>query len=181
MRLTLILTAALLASCNRVPELKSLGQIPDFELTSQTGQKVSLNDLKGRVWVADTIFTNCQGPCPMMTSRMRGVAKEVASLTNVRMVSLSVDPERDTPDALLAYSKNFQANPAQWLFLTGQAETLNHVTDQGLHLTKVDGSLEHGTKFALVDQKSEVRGYYRPFDREELQKLVSDIRYLAGR
>lgn len=177
----LILTAVLLASCSREPELKSLGQIPKFELISQTGQKVSLNDLKGRVWVADTIFTNCQGPCPMMTSRMRGVAKEVASLANVRIVSLSVDPERDTPEALLAYANNFQANPAQWLFLTGQAEALNQVTDQGLHLTKVDGSLEHGTKFALVDQKSEVRGYYRPFDREELQKLVSDIRYLAER
>jgi len=177
----LILTAVLFASCNRVPELKSLGQIPDFELISQTGQKVSLNDLKGRVWVADTIFTNCQGPCPMMTSRMRGIAKEVAGLANVRIVSLSVDPERDTPEALLAYGKNFQANPAQWLFLTGQAEALNQVTDQGLHLTKVDGSLEHGTKFALVDQKSEVRGYYRPFDREELQKLVSDIRYLSTR
>ncbi len=179
MRTLLIFALLTLSACKRAPELQRFGQVPPFELVSQTGQKTTLADLKGHVWVADAIFTNCQGPCPMMTSKMRGVAKEVESLADVRIVSLTVDPEHDSPEVLTAYAKEFQAKPAQWLFLTGAKEVLNQVSQDGLHLSKVDGSLEHGTRFALVDKTGEVRGYYRPFEKAEMKKLVSDIRDLA--
>ncbi len=175
-----LLTAGL-GGCSRAPELQKFGQVPEFELVSQTGQKVTLASLKGHVWIADTIFTQCQGPCPMMTSKMRRVAAEVAAVPAIRIVSVTVDPAHDTPEALLGYSKSFHANPEQWLFLTGAPEVLNRVSLDGLHISKVDGSLEHGTRFALVDQNAEVRGYYQPFNEEQLKQLVADAKYLAAR
>jgi protein SCO1/2 len=154
--------------------------VPDFELISQTGRKVDLADLKGKVWVADTVFTTCTGPCPMMSARMRRLALEFASVPNVRMVSFTVDPAHDTPGVLLEYSKHFPAAPNRWLFLTGEQSVLNRVSLDGLHLSHVDGSLDHSAEFVLVDADTLVRGFYFPFDKERLKQLTSDIRYLAG-
>jgi protein SCO1/2 len=169
-----------LTACGAQHRLKYFGQVPDFELTSQTGEKVRLADLKGKVWVADTFFTTCTGPCPMMSSRLRSVAKEVSSLANVRFVSFTVDPAHDTAQALLEYSRHFPATPGRWYFLTGPQDVLNKVSKDGLHLSQVDGSLDHSTEFALVDADTLVRGYYLPFDREELKRLIEDVRSLAG-
>ena len=160
--------------------LPYLGKVPDFTLTSQTGGKVTLADLKGKVWVADTFYTTCPGPCPMMSSHMSTVARQTASLANVRLVSLSVDPEHDTPAVLLAYAQRYHADPERWFFLTGPRLDLNHVSVDGLHLSIVDGTLDHNIKFALVDANALVRGYYNPFDRKQFAQLSSDIRSLAG-
>jgi hypothetical protein len=75
---------------------------------------------------------------------------------------------------------NFHASADTWLFLTGTQKALNLVGEKGLHLTKVDGSLEHSTQFVLVDRDAHIRGYYFPFDRDQLRRLVSDARALAG-
>jgi len=151
-----------LTACGASPRLKYYGQVPNFELTSQTGQKIALADLKGKVWVADTIYTSCTGPCPMMSARMHTVAKNVAALAKVRIVSITVDPAHDRPDALLTYSKHFEAAPDRWFFLTGPPSALNHLTMDGLHLSPVDGTFDHSTKFVLVDSNALIRGYYLP-------------------
>lgn len=169
-----------LEGCGASYRLQYYGQVPDFELTSQTGRKVTLADLKGKVWVADTIYTTCPGPCPMMSSHMSTVAREVASLANVRIVSFTVDPAHDTPAALLSYSQRYHAAPDRWFFLTGSQRALNHVSFDGLHLSQVDGTLNHNIEFALVDADTIVRGYYSPFDREQLNRLIADARSLAG-
>jgi protein SCO1/2 len=169
-----------LAACGSGHRLQSYGPVPDFELMSQTGGKVALADLKGKVWVADTVFTTCTGPCPMMSARMRRLALEFASVPNVRMVSFTVDPAHDTPEVLLEYSKHFPAAPNRWLFLTGQQSVLNRVSMDGLHLSHVDGSLDHSEEFVLVDANTVVRGFYFPFDKDRLKQLTSDIRFLAG-
>ncbi len=161
-------------------QLRYFGQVRDFELTSQTGRKITLADLKGKVWVADTFFTTCPGPCPMMSQRLHTIAKQVAALSNVRFVSITVDPAKDNPAALLEYSRHFDAAPDRWFFLTGPQSALNAVGMQSLHLSLVDGSLDHSTEFALVDADTLVRGYYLPFDRDQMKKLVEDIRSLAG-
>ena len=169
-----------LAGCGASYRLQYYGQVPDFELTSQTGRKVTLADLKGKVWVADTIYTTCPGPCPMMSSHMSTVARAVASFANVRIVSFTVDPAHDTPDVLLPYSRRYHAAPDRWFFLTGSQGALNHVSLDGLHLSQVDGTLDHNIEFALVDANTIVRGYYSPFDREQLNRLIADARSLAG-
>ena len=173
--------ACLLAmGCVRSRALDYYGKVPDFELTSQEGRKITLSDLTGKVWIADTMYTTCTGPCPMMSARMRTVARETASISNVRIVSFTVDPEHDTPEALLAYSKHFRAIPDRWFFLTGQASILDRVSKDGLRLSQVDGSLDHSTEFVLVDRNALVRGFYFPFDAGQLKRLIADARYLAG-
>lgn len=173
------------AGCTASRRLDTYGNVPDFALTSQTGQKVTLADLKGKVWIADTIYTTCPGPCPMMSSRMSSIARQLGPIGNLRFVSFTVDPAHDTPEALLAYSRRYSgasngAN-ARWYFLTGPSQTLNHVSMDGLHLSPVNGSLEHNIEFALVDGKGMVRGYYSPFDPAGVKKLIDDVHYLTSR
>jgi len=175
-----LLAMLAVGACGSRHSLQYYGPVPDFELISQTGRKVALADLKGKVWVADTVFTTCTGPCPMMSARMRRLALEFASVPNVRMVSFTVDPAHDPPGVLLEYSKHFPAAPNRWLFLTGEQSVLNRVSLDGLHLSHVDGSLDHSAEFVLVDADTLVRGFYFPFDKERLKQLTSDIRYLAG-
>ncbi|MDE3194925.1 MAG: SCO family protein [Acidobacteriota bacterium] len=175
------LTSVLFGSaCGLSHHLKDYGPVPDFSLVSQTGQKLTLADLKGKVWIADTFFTTCTGPCPMMSARMRRVGQSLGKFANVRLVSFTVDPAHDTPAVLLDYSKHFNAEPKRWYFLTGPQSLLNEVSMDGLHLSKVDGSLDHATTFALVDGKANVRGYYHPFDPKQLKQLTSDAEWLAG-
>src|ERR1051326_7113622 len=98
MALALCLCVSLvIAACNRKPQLPTLYPLPDFSLTDQTDKTVTLADLRGKVWVADFIFTNCGGTCPLMTDKMRKLQEGLPS--EIRMVSITVDPSRDTPKA----------------------------------------------------------------------------------
>lgn len=175
----LVLLAATQLACTSKP-LEILGAVQDFELTSQAGQAVHLADLKGKIWVADTIFTTCTGPCPMMSARMRAISREVGALPDVRFVSLTVDPEHDTPEALSAYARQFQARPDRWIFLTGTAPALDQVCKGSLALSSVTGDLSHSTRFALVDREARIRGYYISTSPEAMKRLVSDIKALAA-
>jgi protein SCO1/2 len=168
-------------ACRASRRLQDYGAVTDFDLISQTDRKVTLADLRGKVWVADTFFTTCTGPCPLMSARLQKVAREVAGLPNVRFVSFTVDPEHDTPAALLDYAGHFHAAPERWLFLTGPQSILNRVSQDGLRLAPVDGSLDHSTRFVLVDGAARIRGYYSPFEQTQFNRLIEDIRLLAGR
>jgi protein SCO1/2 len=159
-------------SANRLP---ILGEVPDFQLTSQTGATVDRHSLRGHVWVADFIFTTCPGPCPMMSSRMREVQTATAATPDVKLVSFTVDPAHDTPEVLASYAKHFLAQPARWHFLTGPQGTLNHLGLEGFHLNPVDGSLDHSTRFALVDRAARIRGYYSFADDGFLKALLRDL------
>jgi len=171
--------SALFSGCAISHRLPDYGRIPNFDLISQTGRRVTLEDLRNKVWIADTFFTTCTGPCPMMSARMRRLALDLGAEANVRLVSLTVDPEHDSQAALLEYSSRFHARAEQWLFLTGPQESVNRVTMDGLHLSRVDGSLEHSTKFALIDGHARIRGYYLSFDQSQMKQLISDARTLA--
>lgn len=170
----------LLTSCDASHRLQRFGKAPDFELICQTGSRITLADLRGKVWIADTFFTRCTGPCPLMSSKLMKVETALAGLSNVRVVSFTVDPEHDSQPALLEYSRHFRAAPDRWFFLTGSQPALNRVTLDGLHLSKVDGSLDHSTQFVLVDAAGEIRGYYYPFEKERFEQLIRDVRSLAG-
>jgi protein SCO1/2 len=175
-----LLLAAVLASCARKPELPVYGTIPQFELTAQTGQPFDSKSLDGHIWVANFVFTNCPGPCPMMSHQMHGIQEATAATPQVKMVSFSVDPEHDTPPVLAEYAKHFKADPSRWTFLTGPIATLN---DLGLHafkLNKVDGSLDHSTRFVLLDQRRQIRGFYLSSDDGFPKNLLSDLRRLQS-
>jgi protein SCO1/2 len=166
----------LLASCAVRSSLPVLGDVPDFELTAQTGQSITRQMLDGHVWVADFVYTTCPGPCPMMSSRMSQVQKATADLPDVKLVSFTVDPAHDTPPVLAEYAKHFLAEPDRWYFLTGPQSTLNRLGLQGFKLNPVDGNLDHSTRFVLVDRKARIRGYYQFTDDDFPKRLLADVR-----
>jgi protein SCO1/2 len=166
-------------------ELPVYGALPDFELTERGGDGVSLESLKGKVWVADFIFTHCAGPCPLLSSRMSSLQKVVGDLDGVRLVSFSVDPERDTPEVLAEYAQRYHADAQRWLFLTGPKETLYRLVGEGFRLAVADGGpqtglITHSTRFVLVDQQGRIRGYYDGAEPGTAEALLPDIRTLLG-
>jgi protein SCO1/2 len=184
---TLFLLLCLCASvatfgCKRQAELTKFYPVPDFSLIDQTGSSVTLADLKGKVWVADFIFTNCGGTCPMMTDKMRLLQQKLPA--EVRMVSITVDPDRDTPKALAAYAAEHGATRDRWLFLTGDKQSLYDLCVKGFKLpldasggTQVE-PIAHSTRFVLVDQQGEIRGYYTGTEEEDLTRLTSESKSL---
>ena len=179
-RCALLLSAVLLTSCSpKTPPLDRFGAVPEFQLTDQTGQPFDSKVLAGKIWIADFIFTNCPGPCPRMTSQMHQVQEAVFRMPDVRLVSFTVDPARDTPPVLAAYAKLHHASPERWAFLTGPQATLNDLCRHAFKLGFVDGSLQHTTRFVLVDRKSQIRAYYDTSESDSIPKLVSDVHALA--
>jgi protein SCO1/2 len=173
-----ICAIAMLGSCAKHASLPSLGAVPEFTLTDQTGSDfVSASTLAGRVWVADFFFTTCPGPCPRMSSQMHQVQTALAG-QDVRLVSMTVDPEHDTPLVLADYSKHFEAQAGVWFFLTGPRDSLNHLDRDVFKLGDVDGSLDHSTRFVLVDRKSQVRGYYLTSEPDAITRLIADAKSL---
>src|SRR5712691_10775146 len=153
MRLIVIAALLVLSGClAKQPPLPVYGQIPGFALTDETGRPFDRKSLDGKVWVADFIFTTCSGPCPRMSSLMRQVQQASLSMPEVRLISFTVDPERDTPAALARYAVRYQAQPERWHFLTGPRQELNHLAFNAFKLGNVDGSLVHSARLVLLDR-----------------------------
>lgn len=170
--------ALLLVACARVPQLPVLGGVEAFALTDQFGKPFdSKTHLNGRVWIANFMFTTCPGPCPRMSSQMHQVQKEL-EVEGIRLVSFTVDPAHDTPEALLEYAQRFKASPGVWYFLTGSQADLNHLSKDVFKLGEVDGSLEHSTRFVLVDRRGRIRGYYSTVEPDAVASVIRDARLL---
>lgn len=174
-----LLGALVLAGCGGKPPLPAYGVVPDFTLTDQAGAAFqSTAKLSKKIWIADFIFTNCPGPCPRMSSQMHQVQEALNGNDGVRFVSFTVDPARDTPTVLAAYAKHFEADPAKWYFLTGTEADLNRMSRGVFMLGNVDGSLEHSTRFALIDGSGRIRGYYLTSDADAIPTLIADAKRL---
>jgi protein SCO1/2 len=173
---------AIILGCRREPELTRFYPLPDLSLIDQTDRTITLADLKGKVWVADFIFTNCAGTCPMMTDKMRKLQDSLPS--GIHMVSFTVDPARDTSKALAAYAAEHGATRDRWLFLTGDKQSLFNLCMDGFKLPldesggTVAEPIAHSTRFVLVDKDGQIRGYYSGTEEEELQRLASDAKTL---
>jgi protein SCO1/2 len=170
-----------LAGCTASAGLPSYGVVGDFALTDQSSQPfLSENVLRGKVWIADFIFTNCAGPCPRMSAQMRQVEQALLpDIKDLRLVSFTVDPARDTPEVLAKYAERYQAQPGVWFFLTGTQATLHNLARNVFLLGDVNGDLEHSTRFVLIDRKSRVRGYYLTSDEDALPRLIADAKRVA--
>ncbi len=159
--------------------LQKISQVPDFSLTDQTGRTVTLADLKGKIWVANFIFTRCKGPCPLSTLRMAELNKRLTKARKeIQLISFTVDPDHDTPAVLTEYAKPSEADPAYWQFLTGPSADINDIVVKGLlqPLAKEpDGTPAHSTRFVIVDANGSLRGYQDSADPEVLQKLMIDL------
>lgn len=171
------------ALSQRADALPTLANVPDFTLTSQRSETVSLSDLNGHVWVADLIFTTCSGPCLIMTSQMSRVQEATKDEPGLRLVSVSVDPTRDTPERLDWYAKLALADE-RWIFLTGDMAKIRTLAIDGFKLGLENSgdpnAILHSDKFVLVDRDGAIRGYYDGKDESDVNRLISDAHRLMS-
>src|SRR5215469_7618840 len=176
------------------PQLPIIGQIADFTLTNQDGQVTTLAALTNHVWVADIIFTRCAGPCPRMTGQMKSVQESLAPDSNVRLVTLTTDPDYDSPELLKRYGQHFGADFNRWTFLTGTKMGIAGLAAGSLKLgstpiAPVDKKnaadlFIHTTIFVLVDKHAQLRGIFETggedvdWTNNVQPKLLADIRRL---
>src|SRR6266513_2042128 len=162
--------------------VSSYGSVPEFQLINQDGKNFGSADLRGKIWIADFIYTMCPGPCPMISSRMSELQKPLDK-TDVHLVSFSVDPDKDTPQVLRSYAEKWQAEPGRWDFLTGPKSAIYKLSHEGFKLAVSDGSDAqgipvHSTRMVLVDRHGQIRGYYDATEADAVTKLVADTTHL---
>ena len=155
--------------------------LSDFSLIERSGKKIGLADLRGKVWIADFIYTHCPDTCPMQTADMAKLQDRWAKESELKLVSFSVDPERDTPTVLSEYAKRFKADSNRWLFLTGTKREITHLIEDGFHLLASSaphgnhGLILHSSRFVLIDGQGQVRGHYDNRDPKAMGRLEDDV------
>jgi len=180
----LVVTVALiLADIGRNrPSLPELGSVPPFTLIAETSDTVDQSLFDGKISVVDFVFTSCAGICPMMSGRMAWMQEEFDDQPSIQLVSISVDPETDTPEVLREYGKRYGARPGRWTFLTGPKPLIYDITRQGFHLgldTEGENAIIHSQKFVLVDARGAIRGYYDSDSTDAMDNLRDDAIMLA--
>jgi len=161
--------------------LSKIGPAPDFTLTTQDGQSLSLASLRGKVAVATFIYASCTDTCPLLTAKMAGIQKRLGGDFGSRVffVSVTVDPERDTPEVLGRYARAHGANLGGWAFLTGSPVQIRDVSrSYGIFVKKQErGDVDHTFLTSIIDQGGTLRVQYMGvrFDPEE---MLRDIRSL---
>ncbi len=157
--------------------------MPNAQLVAETGKPIRLDAMKGHVTVYDFIFTNCAGTCPMMTATMRRITQKIDKDAPVRFVSISVDPQRDTPAALQKYAAKVRNDP-RWMFLTGEEKTIIDLSVNGFKLAAGGSApngaepLLHSSKFAIADKEGVIRDYYGATNDDAVEHVagvVSDL------
>ena len=166
------------------PALETLGTLPAFDLIERRQVPLRLDDLRGKVWVADFMYTSCVEVCPLQSAEMARLQAAFAAHPDLRLVSISVDPERDTPAVLSAYAEQFQADSERWLFATGEPGAVARLAQEGFRLSAAsyvsgedgtDYTFIHSNRFVLVDRQGRIRGYYRSTDPDDLMRLRRDL------
>ncbi|HEX9898376.1 MAG TPA: SCO family protein, partial [Candidatus Methylomirabilis sp.] len=118
--------------------LRIFGTVPDFSLIQRDGRRVTLADLRGKVWIANFIYTHCTDTCPLQSAQMARLQEELKTEPNFRLVSITVDPEQDTPETLTEYATRFGADRERWLFLTGEKRAVYTLAVVGFRLSVAD-------------------------------------------
>lgn len=152
------------------------GEVPDFTLVDQNGKIAKRDAFSGRPWVADFIYTRCQGQCLVMNAQARDLG---AQLAGVPIVSFTADPAHDTPAVLAKYAAQAAGGESGRIFLTGDYETLDRVA-KGLHMNGLDEPMMHSVRFVLIDKNHRIRGYYDANDPASIEKLKQDAASLLG-
>lgn len=184
--------------------LGDYGEVPDFALTDQHGRLVTRIDLRGLVWVANFIYSRCTETCPLQSARLARLQSEFTGAERLRLVSITVDPEHDTPAVLARYAERYRADPVRWLFLTGERRTIYRLARDGFRLGVVDpddaaagpprwagprpawaahgskGLVIHSARLVLVDPRSRIRAYHLPEDENSFDRLRQNLRALLA-
>jgi cytochrome oxidase Cu insertion factor (SCO1/SenC/PrrC family) len=171
-------------------ELKPIRSVPPFALTERSGKTITNQDLAGKIWVADFVYTTCPGPCPAITASMARLQADVLPDPQVQLVSFTVDPQNDTPPVLAKYADRFGADPNRWWFLTGPEKPLYALIQNGFLQAVQDNrgapldpgqfTVTHSTYLALVDGDGNVRGFYDGNGTDSRASILRDIKVLEN-
>ena len=180
------------------------GDVPDFALTERSGRTITRADLLGKVWLANFVYTQCTETCPLQSAQIARLQAEFKTEADLRFVSITVDPERDTPPVLARYAERYGADPTRWLFLTGAKRAIYRLATEGFRLGVVDpddpassaelfrwltpvpawathgskGLIMHSSRLVLVDRRARIRAYHLPDDDRSLDRLRRNLRTL---
>lgn len=170
--------------------LPLISQVTSFEVTNHLGRNIRLPDLLGRVWVADVLFTRCPGPCVQMTRSMNEIRNRFLDREDISWLSITTDPEHDTPEVLNAYATQWAEHPKNWHFVTGSKSVLKKLAVDDLKLVVVEKDeaqraseadlFLHSTKFVLLDRHGRLRGIYEGTEASGRETLARDLRILLG-
>ena len=189
-------------SQSALERLSVYGEVPDFTFTERSGRPITRADLLGKVWIANFIYTQCTETCPIQSAKVALLQAEFVDEKDLRLVSITVDPEQDTPPVLSRYAERYGADPVRWLFLTGDKRTIYHLAADGFKLSVVDpddpkersgilrflgprpafathgskGLIIHSSRFVLVDRQARIRAYHLPDDEQSLKRLRQNVK-----
>lgn len=165
--------------------LQPFGEVLDFSFTERSGRAVTRADLAGKVWVANFFFTSCAGICPVMTRNLARLQDLLRLHEDLRFVSLSCDPVRDTPEVLATFAARYEADATRWLFLTGPAADMQRFATDSLELgyraaseAEVAAGEEptmHSDRFLLIDRQGRLRASYHGTDDADVARLRRDL------
>jgi protein SCO1/2 len=147
-------------------DLPDYGEAPNFSLTTQDGQLFDSGALKGKVWIASFVYSTCKSSCPMLASQLKHLYKDMPPDEAFELISVTVDPDVDTPMRLQAYAKELGVADHRWLFLTGKKAYIKSLINDGFRLVadpsvrSDDNEIMHSTKLVLVDTQGHIRGYF---------------------
>ncbi len=157
--------------------------IPEFSFKDQNGESVGRAQMEGKITIVDFFFTSCPSICPVMSKEMERVDDMFRDKPMVQIMSISIDPEYDTPEILKAYADEHNATPGKWHFLSGPKEETYRLAKCGFIIPTVDGNgvpddFVHTDKFMLIDELGRIRGYYSGTNREEVDMLILETKVL---
>lgn len=175
------------------PELAIISKAPAFELLNQDGNKITDKFYNDKVYVVDFFFTTCPTICPKMTKNMLKVQNKFYGNPNFGIVSISINPNNDTPQVLKDYAKEYGATLKNWHFLTGDKDYIYTIANNGFTLyagenSQAEGGFEHSGSFALIDKKGNIRSrfdtfgnpiaFYDGLSDEGIKMIIEDIEIL---
>lgn len=193
-QLTALAAALCLLSCGKQASTSGVivgefREVADFAFTNQLGETLNLEDMKGKIWIANFIFTSCAAECLVLSSRLAELQMQLKGFDDVAFVSFSVDPQTDTPERLRDYSDRWHADSERWNFLTGDSSEIDSlvlnsfllpVTRNPIEAGKLlSESLIHTDRMAIVDKNGIVRAYVNGLSQgsaSDVARIVMQIR-----
>jgi protein SCO1 len=167
-------------AANATEALPVLWQVPAFTFPDQHRRPTTPADLRGHVWIANFIFTQCTTQCPLITAKMALLQRRLRG-EGLRFVSFSVDPAHDTPDVLKRYAAGWRAGESRWTLLSTTAAALESLASAMYVTVKpAEKDIDHTRLFFLVDVQGGVRGIYESDKNDAMERLVRDTEALAG-
>jgi protein SCO1/2 len=180
LRFLLIFATSLLISCHeKEAPLPQYGQVRNFSLTTEDGTLLDTAALDRTILVVNFFFATCPKVCPAVQGRLAQVVHKYRSVPQVQFLSISIDPERDTPEILKEYASRFEYPEGKWRFLTGDPSVIKALLTEDFNFATAEDPSLHSTRIVLIDGARKIRGFYQGDDADGVSELTRAIARLV--